>query len=65
MARLADGERSAFDPLYEALWPIVRRFCNKALGSSAESDDAAQAALLEIFSRACDFEPQRSTRWEP
>lgn len=59
MARLADGDRSAFDPVFEALWPVVRAFCVRALGGAADADDAAQAALMRVFSRAVDFDRSR------
>jgi len=59
MARLADGDRAAFDPLYEILWPLVRRFTERALGGSADAEDAAQMTLMKIFSRAAEFDPDR------
>ncbi len=59
MVRLADGDRSAFDPMFDALWPSVRRFAERALGSSADAEDAAQAALLKVFERAGDFDSER------
>jgi RNA polymerase sigma factor (sigma-70 family) len=59
MVRLADGDRSAFDPMFDALWPSVRRFAERALGSAADAEDAAQAALLKVFERAGDFDTDR------
>jgi len=59
MVRLADGDRSAFDPLFDALWPSVRRFAERALGSAADADDAAQTALLKVFERAAVFDVDR------
>ena len=32
LIRLADGDRSAFDPLFDALWPFVRRLAERSLG---------------------------------
>ena len=49
MMRLADGDRSAFDPLFAAVWPIVRDFANNALGGATDAEDAAQEALLSVI----------------
>jgi RNA polymerase sigma factor (sigma-70 family) len=59
MVRLADGDRSAFDPMFDALWPLVRRFAERALGSSFDAEDAAQVALLKLFERAGEFDATR------
>jgi RNA polymerase sigma-70 factor (ECF subfamily) len=58
MARLADGDRSAFSPVYEALWPVLRKFVARQL-PAVDSEDAAQEALLKVFCRASDFDPER------
>lgn len=58
MARLADGDRSAFPAVYQALWPVLRSFVARQLPPS-ESEDVAQEALLKIFARASDFDPER------
>jgi RNA polymerase sigma-70 factor (ECF subfamily) len=60
MVRLADGDRTAFEPLYRALWPIVRRFADKLLSGSPDAEDAAQSAMLKVFARASQFDPERS-----
>lgn len=59
MERLADGDRSAFHPVFESLWPLLRRFAARNLGPG-EADDAAQEALLRVFRRAAEFDPSRS-----
>jgi RNA polymerase sigma factor (sigma-70 family) len=59
LRRLADGERAAFLPLFDALWPLLRRFTTRFLGNDADGDDAAQQALLQIFARAREFDPER------
>jgi RNA polymerase sigma-70 factor (ECF subfamily) len=64
VARLADGDRTAFDPLYEALWPVVRRLADRLLLGSPEAEDAAQEAMTKLFSQVSRFEPGRSvTTW--
>ena len=58
MARLADGDRRAFPPVYEALWPVLRRFVAGQLPES-EAEDVAQESLLKVFCRASDFDSER------
>lgn len=59
MVRLADGDRDAFEPLYDALWPLLLRFARRALAGSPDAEDAAQGALMKVFARACEFDPDR------
>ncbi|HKY33395.1 MAG TPA: RNA polymerase sigma factor [Candidatus Polarisedimenticolia bacterium] len=59
MIRLADGDRSAFHPVFELLWPLLRRFAARLLPRAEDADDAAQQALINIFSRAAAFDPRR------
>lgn len=59
MARLADGDRTAFDPVYEAVWPLFRGLAARMLDDPADADDAAQQALINVFSRASEFDSGR------
>jgi RNA polymerase sigma-70 factor (ECF subfamily) len=59
MLRLAEGDRSAFEPLFETLWPVLESFARRFLGNAEEARDAAQEALLRVFSRASEFDRQR------
>lgn len=59
MVRFANGERAAFDEVFSTLWPILRAFTGRALKNTADSEDAAQAALLKVFSRIGDFDRTR------
>ncbi len=59
MTRLAEGDRAAFVPVYEALWPVLRRFVQRSLGNPCDADDVAQEALLKVFARASEFDPSR------
>ena len=54
MARLADGDREAFDALFRALHPRALRFARARLGPDL-AQDAAQAALVKVFARAGEF----------
>lgn len=62
MLRLAAGDRAAFDPLYDALWPLVQRLTTRMLRGAPEADDAAQEAMTKVFARASHYEPGRSVR---
>jgi RNA polymerase sigma-70 factor, ECF subfamily len=59
MERLADGDRSAFHPVFETLWPLLRRFAARHLRPE-EADDVAQEALLRVFRRSAEWDPKRS-----
>ncbi len=58
MARLADGDRAAFDPLFRALYPRAVRLARLRLGE-ADALDAAQSALERVFARGSEFTPGR------
>jgi RNA polymerase sigma-70 factor, ECF subfamily len=58
LGRLADGDRSAFDEVFESTWPLVLRFSQKAV-APADAEDAAQAALMKVFSRAHQYDKGR------
>ena len=58
MTELADGNRAAFDEVYERVWPLVRGFVGRHL-RSGEAEDVAQEALLRVFSRASEFDRDR------
>jgi RNA polymerase sigma factor (sigma-70 family) len=57
MVQAADGDRAAFDPLFSALWPAVRALCARLAGG--DGDDAAQEAMVRVFTRAAEFDPDR------
>jgi RNA polymerase sigma-70 factor (ECF subfamily) len=58
LSSLARGDREAFTPVFDILWPIYRRFARRHL-VEADADDAAQEALLKLFKRADEFDPSR------
>lgn len=55
MRRLADGDRSAIEPIYACLSPLVHSFCQRALGE-LDAPDAAQHALVKLFERSSSFD---------
>jgi RNA polymerase sigma factor (sigma-70 family) len=59
MARLAAGEREAFDPLFRALYPRALRLARRSL-SEDRAADAAQQVLMQLFARANEFEAGRA-----
>jgi RNA polymerase sigma-70 factor (ECF subfamily) len=58
-ARLADGDRSAIEPVFRAVWPTVRAFCARALRGAPEAEDVAQMALLKFFDQLEDLDRTR------
>jgi RNA polymerase sigma-70 factor (ECF subfamily) len=59
MARLADGDRAAFDPVFRALWAPTVRLCSSILKNEADAHDAAQQAMEKILARASDYDGRR------
>lgn len=59
MARLSEGDRAVFSPVFERLWPPVQRLCMSLLRNEADAADAAQEALTKILERASDYDPRR------
>jgi DNA-directed RNA polymerase specialized sigma24 family protein len=64
LTRLADGDREAFDAVFARPWPAVHALAARYL-PPADVDDAAQNALLKLFERAAEFDPERdAVAWE-
>jgi RNA polymerase sigma-70 factor (ECF subfamily) len=59
MVQFAAGDRAAFQPLFDALWPILLSFASRTLEPLADAEDAAQQAMLKVFSRIADFDRAR------
>src|SRR5690348_17316476 len=57
--RLAEGDRTAIEPSFNALWPVLRRFSARALGNEADAEDAAQQAVTKLFAQVADYDSQR------
>ena len=58
LTSLADGDRQAFEPVFARLWPVVHALAARYL-PAIDVDDAAQNALLKLFERATEFDPER------
>lgn len=59
MAQLADGDRSAFAPVFEILWDPIYRLCLGLLQNGADAADAAQEAMQKILERAANYDRER------
>lgn len=57
--RLADGDRSAFDVVYDGARPAVVRVCTRILGAGPDAEDASQDALVKVMARLGDYDPHR------
>jgi len=72
LARLADGDRAAFRPVFDLLWPALRGYAASILANDALGEEAAQQALMKVFEQASDFDASRDgwswavaiTTWE-
>lgn len=64
MARIASGDRAAFDTLARRLHPTARRIAARVLGHGPDAEDAVQAALLNLWRKAGQFDVARG-RVEP
>lgn len=61
--RVADGDRAAFDALYDAIAPRVDATCARILGPGPDAEDAAQQALCRIFERSAEYDAERGPAW--
>lgn len=59
LARLANGERSAFTLVFKRLQQPIFRLCMSMLHHEADARDATQQALEKILARASDYDPAR------
>lgn len=59
LARLADGDRSAFTRVFQQLWAPTLRLCERLMGSEADGADAAQTAMVRILERASAYDRSR------
>jgi RNA polymerase sigma-70 factor (ECF subfamily) len=59
LARLADGDRAAFRPVFELAWPRVQKLAARLLPRAADAEDAAQLALVKVFERATEYDRTR------
>ncbi|MCP4918726.1 MAG: sigma-70 family RNA polymerase sigma factor [Proteobacteria bacterium] len=58
LIRLADGDRSAFDTVYDQAWPRIVSLTRRLLPDD-RAEDAAQTALLKVFEHASEYDPDK------
>jgi len=56
MVRLANGDRRMLPGVFDALHPVVLRWCRRMLRNDADAEDAAQVALEKLFFKVSDFD---------
>lgn len=59
LVRLADGDRAAFRPVFDLVWPRVREVARRMMSDPADAEDAAQTAVIKLFERASEFDRER------
>jgi len=59
MSAAADGDRTAIDPLFHALWPLAVRFATRFVGDAALAEDCAQEALVRLFGQVSAYDRER------
>lgn len=59
LARLADGDRSAFAVLMTDLWPVVLAFARRTVREATDAEDVAQEVFVKIASRIADYDRSR------
>jgi DNA-directed RNA polymerase specialized sigma24 family protein len=59
MAAAADGDRTAIDPLFQALWPISAAYASRFLGDPVLAEDCAQEALVKLFGQLPRYDRER------
>lgn len=57
MTAAADGDRSAVEPLFRALWAPLVRYAERFCGELAE--DAVQEAFVKLFAQVDAFDRER------
>ncbi len=55
MLALADGDRAAFDTVFDAVWLVILKFSTRMIGDEHMAEDIAQQTLLKVFSRVSTF----------
>lgn len=58
LARVADGDRTALEPAFTQLHPLVLGFCRRVLDGPT-ADDAAQEALVNLFAHSGEYDASR------
>lgn len=60
LRRVAKGDRTAFENLYDRYAPRLLGFASRLMGSVSEAEDVVQEAFLKVWRSASDHDPSRS-----
>ncbi len=61
MLRLADGDRSALEWIYQATSAKLFGICLRILGDRGEAEDALQDVYVSLWQRAKSYDPDRAS----
>lgn len=61
MQRLADGDRSALEWIYQATSAKLFGICLRILGDRGEAEDALQDVYVSLWQRAKNYDPERAS----
>ena len=61
LRRVARGDHSAYEALYNAVYPSVLKVTGSVLRNPSAAEDAAQETLVYVWRRADRFDPQRGS----
>ena len=59
MAAAADGDRTAVDPLFHTLWPVLVAYATRFVGDAALAEDCAQEAIVKLYGQLARFDRER------
>lgn len=59
LAQLADGDRGAFRAVFDLAQPAVLTLTRRLLNGDPSHEDVAQQALLKVFEKASNYDPER------
>ena len=59
MAALAEGDRDAFDPVYQTLWPLLTGLIAAMSQDRMIAEDIAHEAMLKILGKVSTFDPSK------
>ncbi len=59
MTSAADGDRTAIDPLFQALWPIILGYTTRFVGDRTLAEDVAQDSLVKLFGQLDRYDRER------
>lgn len=61
MKRLAEGDRSALEEIYQATSAKLFGICLRILGDLGEAEDALQDVYVSLWQRAKNYDPERAS----